>query len=110
MVSRYSLCGRAIKLTLDIEQSKQPYIHCILNIKLSNTNNEMKMIVIIESELTLAPIWLPHCPAWMCTISLMLISGLSSLLNKLEHLLRSPFLVWDSLVTRIRSLKYFKSP
>lgn len=29
-------------------------------------------------SLTLAPIWLPHWPAWMCTISLMLTSnGLS---------------------------------
>ena len=26
----------------------------------------------IYSVLTLAPIWLPHCPAWMCTISLIL--------------------------------------
>ena len=77
---------------------------------LSNTNNEMKMRVMIESELTLAPIWLPHCPAWMCTISLMLISGLSSLLNKLKHLLRSPFLVWDSLVTPKNNLKYSISP
>lgn len=25
--------------------------------------------------LTLAPIWLPHWPAWMCTISLMLGAG-----------------------------------
>lgn len=25
----------------------------------------------LNNEPTLAPIWLPHCPAWMCTISRM---------------------------------------
>lgn len=25
----------------------------------------------VPSRLTLVPIWFPHCPAWMCTISLM---------------------------------------
>lgn len=29
----------------------------------------------IAGQLTLAPIWLPHWPAWMCTISLMLASN-----------------------------------
>jgi hypothetical protein len=28
---------------------------------------------VISLSLTLAPIWFPHCPAWMCTISLMLV-------------------------------------
>ena len=31
---------------------------------------------------TLAPIWFPHCPAWMCTISLIL----AVVWNSLNHL------------------------
>ncbi len=36
-------------------------------------------------NLTLAPIWLPHWPAWMCTISLMLEVGFLSTLKKSEN-------------------------
>lgn len=30
-------------------------------------------MVFLSNSLTLAPIWLPHCPAWMCTISLIVL-------------------------------------
>ena len=35
-------------------------------------------------SLTLAPIWFPHCPAWMCTISLMMAESFFGQLKRIE--------------------------